>query len=98
MSDRVIVFDTTLRDGEQTAGVCFSAQDNLEIARALARMGVDVVEAGFPAASAAEREAVAGVARAVRNTRVCALARAMPFDIDAAAAALAGAAAPRIHT
>jgi 2-isopropylmalate synthase len=61
-------------------------------------MGVDVVEAGFPAASSAEREAVAAVAREVRHTRVCALARAMPFDIDAAAASLAEAAAPRIHT
>jgi 2-isopropylmalate synthase len=97
MSDRVIVFDTTLRDGEQTAGVCFSAQDKLEIARALAAMGVDVVEAGFPAASAAERAAVAGVAREVRDTRVCALARAMPFDVDAASAALSAAAQPRIH-
>jgi 2-isopropylmalate synthase len=98
MSDRVIVFDTTLRDGEQTAGVCFSARDKVEIASALAEMRVDVVEAGFPAASAAEREAVAAVAREVRGTRVCALARAMPFDIAAAAEALAGAAAPRIHT
>jgi len=97
MSDRVIVFDTTLRDGEQTAGVCFSAQDKVEIARALAAMGVDVVEAGFPAASAAERAAVAAVAREVRDTRVCALARAMPFDVDAAAAALASASQPRIH-
>jgi 2-isopropylmalate synthase len=98
VSDRVIVFDTTLRDGEQTAGVCFSARDKVEIARALAGMGVDVVEAGFPAASAAEREAVAAVAREVQGTSVCALARAMPFDVDAAAAALAGAARPRIHT
>jgi 2-isopropylmalate synthase len=98
MSDRVIVFDTTLRDGEQTAGVCFSAQDKVEIARALAAMRVDVVEAGFPAASAAERAAVAAVAREVRDTRVCALARAMPFDVDAAAAALSAAAQPRIHT
>ena len=98
MSDRITVFDTTLRDGEQTAGVCFSARDKVEIARALADMGVDVVEAGFPAASSAEREAVAAVAREVRHTRVCALARAMPFDVDAAAAALAEASAPRIHT
>jgi 2-isopropylmalate synthase len=98
VSDRITVFDTTLRDGEQTAGVCFSARDKVEIARALADMGVDVVEAGFPAASSAEREGVAAVAREVRHTRVCALARAMPFDIDAAAASLAEAAAPRIHT
>jgi 2-isopropylmalate synthase len=98
VSDRITVFDTTLRDGEQTAGVCFSARDKVDIASALAGMGVDVVEAGFPAASSAEREAVAAVAREVRGTRVCALARAMPFDVDQAAVALRDAACPRIHT
>jgi len=97
MSEKISVFDTTLRDGEQTAGVCFSATEKLEIARALAAMRVDVVEAGFPAASASEREAVAGVAREVRGTAVCALARAVPFDVDAAAEALRGAERPRIH-
>ena len=98
MSERVVVFDTTLRDGEQTAGVCFSADQKVEIARALAALRVDVIEAGFPAASAAERRAVAAVARAVRGARVCALARAVPFDVDAAAEALHEAEAPRIHT
>jgi len=98
MSDRVMIFDTTLRDGEQTAGVCFSAQDKLDIARALAEMRVDVIEAGFPAASVAERRAVAGVAREVRGASVCALARAVPYDIDAAAEALQEAERPRIHT
>ncbi len=98
MSEKVTVFDTTLRDGEQTAGVCFSAQDKLEIARALAEMHVDVIEAGFPAASVAERQAVAGVAREVRGAAVCALARAVPYDIDAAAEALQSAERPRIHT
>jgi 2-isopropylmalate synthase len=68
MSEKVVVFDTTLRDGEQTAGVCFSARDKVEIARALADMRVDVIEAGFPAASAAERRAVAAVAREVCPT------------------------------
>ena len=97
MSEKVVVFDTTLRDGEQTAGVCFSARDKVEIARALADMRVDVIEAGFPAASAAERRAVAAVAREVRDARICALARAVPHDVDAAAAALHGAASPRIH-
>ncbi len=98
MSDKVVVFDTTLRDGEQTAGVCFSARDKIEIARALAEMRVDVIEAGFPAASAAEREAVAGVAREVRDAGICALARAVPYDVEAAGEALRDAARPRIHT
>jgi 2-isopropylmalate synthase len=96
-SEQVIVFDTTLRDGEQTAGVCFSAAQKVEIAQALAAMRVDVIEAGFPAASAAERAAVNDVARAVRGSAVCALARAVPYDVDAAAEALCGAEAPRIH-
>jgi 2-isopropylmalate synthase len=97
MSEKVIVFDTTLRDGEQTAGVCYSAQDKVDIARALAAMRVDVVEAGFPAASRAEREAVARVAREVRETSVCALSRAVPYDIEAACDALRDAAEPRVH-
>jgi len=95
--DRVLVFDTTLRDGEQAAGVAFRARDKLEIAAALAAAGVDVVEAGFPVSSRAEFDAVRAVAREVRETRVCALARAVPKDVEAAGEALRGAAAPRIH-
>lgn len=97
MSERVFIFDTTLRDGEQTAGVCFSERDKIDIARALEAMGVDVIEAGFPAASSVELANVAAVARHVRDAPVCALARAVPHDIDAAAEALRGATAPRIH-
>jgi 2-isopropylmalate synthase len=97
MSEKVIVFDTTLRDGEQAAGVCFSEREKLEIASRLAAMRVDVIEAGFPAASDAEAKAVAAVARAVRDTTICALARAVPADVDAAARALRPAARPRIH-
>jgi 2-isopropylmalate synthase len=97
MSDRVLVFDTTLRDGEQAAGVCFSARDKLEIAERLAALRVDVIEAGFPASGAVEGEAVAGVARHVRGAAVCALARAVPRDVDLAAQALRGAERPRIH-
>ena len=97
MSEKIIVFDTTLRDGEQAAGVCFSARDKLEIARQLAAMRVDVIEAGFPAASDAEAKAVAAVALEVRDATICALARAVPADVDAAAAALRPAARPRIH-
>src|SRR5215472_6061190 len=95
--DRVKVFDTTLRDGEQSAGVLFTERDKLDIAERLAAMRVDVIEAGFPAASAAERHAVAAVARQIRTASVCALARCVPGDVDAAAEALAGAARPRIH-
>jgi 2-isopropylmalate synthase len=98
MSDKVTIFDTTLRDGEQTAGVCFSAAEKLEIAQALAAMGVDVIEAGFPAASAAEREAVAGVARAIGGATICALARAVPYDVEVAAEAVGEAERPRVHT
>ncbi|MGI9590365.1 MAG: 2-isopropylmalate synthase, partial [Myxococcota bacterium] len=97
MTEKVIVFDTTLRDGEQAAGVCFSERDKIEIAHALAAMGVDVIEAGFPAASRVEAANVAAVAREVRDAAVCALARAVPGDVDAAGEAVAGAARPRIH-
>jgi 2-isopropylmalate synthase len=97
MSEKVIVFDTTLRDGEQAAGVCFSERDKIEIAQRLADMRVDVIEAGFPAASSAEAEAVAAVARTVGDASVCGLARAVPFDVDAAGEALRGAVRPRIH-
>jgi 2-isopropylmalate synthase len=95
--DRVLIFDTTLRDGEQAAGVAFTARDKLEIAAALAAAGVDVVEAGFPVSSRGEFEAVRGVACEVRDARICALARAVPKDVEAAGEALRDAAAPRIH-
>jgi 2-isopropylmalate synthase len=97
MSDRVVVFDTTLRDGEQSAGVSFTEQDKLDIAERLAAIHVDVIEAGFPAASPAEARAVAAVARHIRHATICGLARCVAGDVDAAAAALAGAARPRIH-
>ena len=97
MSDRVTVFDTTLRDGEQSAGVLFSERDKLDIAEHLAAMRVDVIEAGFPAASPIEWRAVHAVAARVKNASVCALARCVARDIDAAAEALAGAVRPRIH-
>src|SRR5262249_56156290 len=87
-----------LGEGEEGGGVCFRAGQKVEIAQELAAMRVDVIEAGFPAASAAERRAVNEVARAVRGASVCALARAVPFDVDAAAEALRGAEAPRNHT
>jgi 2-isopropylmalate synthase len=97
MSERVFVFDTTLRDGEQAAGVCFSRRDKMEIAARLDALRVDVIEAGFPAASAAELAAVAAVAGEVKGAAVCALARAVAGDVDAAGHALRGARRPRIH-
>lgn len=97
MSEQIVIFDTTLRDGEQTAGVCFSERDKLDIATALAAMGVAVIEAGFPAASPAEAASVAAVARTVRGASVCALARAVPGDVDAAVRAVAAAESPRVH-
>jgi len=97
MSERVFVFDTTLRDGEQAAGVCFSRRDKVEIAARLDALRVDVIEAGFPAASAAELAAVAAVAGEVKSAAVCALARAVAGDVDAAGQALRGARRPRIH-
>ncbi len=96
-SDQVFIFDTTLRDGEQSAGVSFTLDDKIEIARDLAAMKVDVIEVGFPAASPVEQDAVAAIARDVRGIRVAALARAVASDVDAAGAALEGAEAPRIH-
>jgi 2-isopropylmalate synthase len=97
MSEKVTVFDTTLRDGEQAAGVCFCERDKIEIATALEAMGVDVIEAGFPAASCVEARNVAAVAEKLREAAVCALARAVPGDVDAAGEAVRAAARPRIH-
>jgi 2-isopropylmalate synthase len=94
---RIAVLDTTLRDGEQAAGVCFSAHEKTEIAVRLEALGVDVIEAGFPVNSPEEAAAVAAVALEVRDARVCALARAVPRDVAAAGEALRNARAPRIH-
>src|SRR5512136_577043 len=95
--DKVIVFDTTLRDGEQAAGGRLNTQEKLEIARQLAKLGVDVIEAGFPISSPGDFEAVSLVAKEVREPVICALARAKPEDIDRAWEAIQGAANPRIH-
>jgi 2-isopropylmalate synthase len=95
--DKVIVFDTTLRDGEQAAGVFFSKRAKVEIAGLLDAMGVDVIEAGFPASSSGEHEAVRAVAASVKRAVVCGLARALPAEVDTTWFALRGARAPRIH-
>ena len=96
--ERLIIFDTTLRDGEQSPGATMNGEEKLRIARALERMKVDVIEAGFAAASRGDFEAVKQIADTVRDSTICSLARARDKDIDAAGDALAGAASGRIHT
>jgi len=97
MDDTVRIFDTTLRDGEQSPGVSLNTEEKLEIARQLERLGVDVIEAGFPIASKGDFEAVSAIAREVRKPSICGLCRAVKGDIDRACEALKGAARPRIH-
>ena len=98
MSERLIIFDTTLRDGEQVPGCQLSTIEKVQVARALEELGVDVLEAGFPVSSPGDFHSVECIAQAVRKPVVCALARAIPSDIDMAAQALKGAARGRIHT
>ena len=98
-TDRVAIFDTTLRDGEQSPGASMNTEEKLEIARQLVRLKVDVIEAGFPVSSPGDFESVQRIAAEVGDAAVvCGLTRAVPKDIEVAAAALAGAARPRIHT
>jgi 2-isopropylmalate synthase len=95
--NRVIIFDTTLRDGEQSPGCSMNLGEKLEMARALASLGVDVIEAGFPIASPGDFESVRAIAREVTGPIICGLARCNPADIDRAADAVKDAARPRIH-
>ncbi|MDD3315228.1 MAG: 2-isopropylmalate synthase, partial [Syntrophaceticus sp.] len=97
MEKRVYIFDTTLRDGEQSPGVSLNTEEKLRIARQLARLNVDVIEAGFPVASTGDFEAVQAIAREVRGPVICGLARANHGDIDRAWDALKEAEHPRIH-
>ena len=95
--NRVIIFDTTLRDGEQSPGCSMNLGEKLEMARALADLGVDVIEAGFPIASPGDFESVRAIAGQVRGPVICGLARCNPADIDRAAEAVKDAARPRVH-
>jgi 2-isopropylmalate synthase len=97
-ADRIIVFDTTLRDGEQSPGAALNVDEKLEIARVLEAMGVDVIEAGFPISSPGDFLAVQRISQEIRNCTICGLTRARKEDIESAAEALKGAARPRIHT
>ncbi len=96
-TSRIQVFDTTLRDGEQAPGFSMTAAEKLRLAQQLDRLGVDIIEAGFPISSDGDFEAVRTIAGAVRRPIIAGLARAIPADIDRAWAALSQAARPRIH-
>ncbi len=97
-ANRVRIFDTTLRDGEQSPGISLNRQEKLEIAHQLARLGVDVIEAGFPITSPGDFESVQAIAREVEGPIICGLARTSKQDIEAAWNAVRDAARPRIHT
>ena len=98
MKDKLIIFDTTLRDGEQSPGASMTFEEKIRVARQLEKMRVDVIEAGFPAASPGDFKAVKAIAGTITDSIVCALARANPNDVEKAAAALTPAAGSRIHT
>ena len=96
--DRIAIFDTTLRDGEQAPGFSMNVEEKLRLARQLERLQVDIIEAGFPIASEGDFEAVKRVSAEIRSVTIAGLARAVPLDIDRCWQALEGAAKPRIHT
>jgi 2-isopropylmalate synthase len=98
MSDQLIIFDTTLRDGEQSPGAAMTKDEKIRIARQLERLGVDVIEAGFAAASPGDAEAIKAIAQIVQNSTVCSLARASEKDVRAAGEAIKPAKRGRIHT
>src|SRR6476659_4829367 len=97
-ANRVRIFDTTLRDGEQSPGISLNRQEKVEIALQLARLGVDIIEAGFPITSPGDFEAVQAIAREVHGPVICGLARTGKQDIEAAWNAVQDSERPRIHT
>jgi 2-isopropylmalate synthase len=97
-NNRIQIFDTTLRDGEQVPGCQLNTTEKIEVAQALESLGVDVMEVGFPISSPGDFDSVRKIAAIIKNSTVCALSRAVPKDIEVAAEALKGAARPRIHT
>ena len=98
MSEKVAVFDTTLRDGEQAAGTRLGSREKVTLARQLARLNVDIIEAGYPASSPEDFTAVQLISREIEGPVICALSRAVASDIEACGRALAKARRPRIHT
>ncbi len=97
-NDKLVIFDTTLRDGEQSPGASMTKDEKMRIAKALERMRVDVIEAGFPIASQGDFESVEAVAKTIKDCTVCGLARALDKDIIRAGEALRHASSARIHT
>ncbi|MFA5100911.1 MAG: 2-isopropylmalate synthase, partial [Candidatus Omnitrophota bacterium] len=95
--EKLIIFDTTLRDGEQAPGASLNTPEKLEIAQSLADLGVDIIEAGFPVSSKGDFDAVAAVAKQIKGPVICGLARSIKGDIDAAYEATKRAKRPRIH-
>ncbi|HAT85596.1 MAG TPA: 2-isopropylmalate synthase, partial [Rhizobiales bacterium] len=98
MTDNIVIFDTTLRDGEQSPGASMTLEEKIQVAQLLDEMGVDVIEAGFPIASNGDFEAVSEIAKVVKNSTVCGLSRAGSKDIDRAGEAIKHAEKGRIHT
>src|SRR5665811_382981 len=98
MSDRLYIFDTTLRDGEQVPGCQLNTIEKIEVARALEALGVDVIEAGFPVSSPGDFQSVVEISKAISDPIICALTRAVKKDIEVAAEALQYAKKKRIHT
>ena len=96
-NNKVLIFDTTLRDGEQAPGATMSPVEKMEIAFSLERLGVDIIEAGFPVSSKGDFDSVQNVARHIKNSFVCGLARCIAKDIDAAIDAVKSAKQKRIH-
>jgi 2-isopropylmalate synthase len=96
--DNLVIFDTTLRDGEQSPGASMTKDEKVRIAKALEKLGVDVIEAGFAVSSQGDFDAVQAIANTIRESRICSLSRAVKGDIEAAAEALKGAEQARIHT
>jgi len=94
-AEQIYLFDSTLRDGEQTPGARLNYEEKLEVARQLARLGVDIIEAGFPVSSPGELKAVQAIAEQVKGPTICALARAVQGDIDAAWEAIRNAEKPQ---
>ena len=96
--DKVFIFDTTMRDGEQSPGASMSVEEKIQISRVFDEMGIDIIEAGFPISSPGDFEAVSAISKSVKNSIPCGLARATKKDIDACHESLKFAKRFRIHT